>query len=121
MGGKILKNLIENKSKDKKGKEKRIRRYAVRRPWRTAVVKGERQIEKRTAHNRFVYATRPMGARPRSVAGAPSLFGWCSRLSAGRRCKEEQKSKHQPRAHAHPTLSFRVGTSYTTGTLYEIF
>jgi hypothetical protein len=33
---------------------------------------------------------------------------------------EKQKTQHQPRAHAYPSLSLRVGTSYTAGTLGEI-
>ena len=50
---------------------------------------------------------------PHFLAGAPAF----RRAIAG---KEEQKPKHQPRAHAHPSLSFQVGTSHTTGTLCEI-
>jgi hypothetical protein len=34
--------------------------------------------------------------------------------------RRNMESKHQPRAHAHPSLAFRVVTSYTTGTLYAI-
>ena len=37
-------------------------------------------------------------AQPRSVAGAPSLFGLHSRLSAGFKMKEEHNPKCKPRA-----------------------
>ena len=46
----------------------------------------------------------------RFLAGAPAFRRAC-------KGKEEQKSKHQPRAHAHLPLPFQVGTSHTTGTL----
>ena len=51
--------------------------------------------------------------RPHFLAGAPA----CRRTDDG---KEEPESRHQPRAHAHPSLSFRVCTSHTTGTLCAI-